>query len=388
MRILGYFILTLLLGFGSFWLHKHPGYVSFEGYGYEIKTSLSVLLILSAIVFFFARFLLKACLWIFHIPSNISDSWKSYQQQKDSKVFLNFLLNVLHHESSAALKDSEKIKQNHKDDPLYNYLYGQTLITQGDLIAAQLHFESMVLNPHLKFLGLAGLAEAKKTQNDLIGERSALEQVLSLEPKSAWTLKKLYKNLKNLHDYKMAKEILSRIEDLSFMEESLIKHEWADLYAKSAQNEHLSDQDKEKRLRQAHFLEPQNAYIAIDLAHQLQKMGKTRQGLDILSSTWNINPSQNLGDAYARFYQELSPIEIYQQIKKLTQSSSDQYQSILLMARYALKASLWGEARHDLMTLLEKSPSTEIYKLLSQIEIQENGDNEKAYEWLIKAEAM
>ena len=67
-------------------------------------------------------------------------------------------------------------------------------------------------------MGLAGLAEAKKTQSDLVGERATLEQVLNIEPKSAWALKALYANLKALQDYKKAKEILSRIEDLSFMD--------------------------------------------------------------------------------------------------------------------------------------------------------------------------
>jgi len=382
-RILGYFLLTLLLGLVSFWLYKHPGYISFEGYGYQISTSLNVLFIIGVIVFFILRFLLKACIWIFNIPSNISDSWKSYKHQKDNKVFMSFVLNTLHNDGLSALKDAEKIKAAHKEELLYNYFYGKALLAQNESVAAQLYYENMILDPNLKFMGFAGLAESKKDAQDLMGERSALEQLLSIDPKSSWCLKSLYTNLKRTHDYKKAKELLSRIEDLSLMDEAEIKSEWADLYWKNASSPDLSPQEKEKRLRQAHFLAPENADIAIDLADTLQNMGKTRQALDILSSTWKLNPSQKLGDTYAEFHQDSSAIEVYQQLKKLTQATTHQVESLILLARYAMKASLWGEARHDLMTLLEIAPSPEIYKLLSQLEIQENHDEKKAYEWLV-----
>lgn len=385
MRILAYFLLTLLLGFATFWLHKHPSVVSFAGYGYQISTSLSVIFVGGVILIFLLRFLYQASIWIFQIPTTLKSSWNTYRQEKNQKVFASVVLNSLHGEFPYAVKEGEKIAGAYKNDPFFNYVYGCSHLENQNVAEAQLYFEAMIQEPAQKLMGFAGLADCKRAQNDLIGERNALEQILDLEPHAVWALKALFENLKNLQEYKKAKEILSRIEDLSFMTESEIKAAWADLYWQDSKSAQLSDVEKEKRLRQAHFLMPNDPQIAIDLAEQLKKMDKIRQGIDVLASTWNMNPTQSLGDAYASFFKELNGLEVYQQIKKLTQSEALNYESLLLRARYALQASLWGEARQDLMILVDSFPTPEIYKLLSDLEMHEHGDEGKACAWLVKA---
>ncbi|MEB3702975.1 Tetratricopeptide repeat protein [Candidatus Bealeia paramacronuclearis] len=384
MRIVLYFLLTLAIGFATFWFYGHPVKVSFEGFNYHITTSLNVVIIGVLISSFLLRFLYGVLHWIFFVPVRLQEAWKGHKSLQDQKNFVSFFLNVMNHEVQGALADAEKVKGYHNEDPVFIYLFGRALLKSGKTQEAQLFFESVIQNPNLKLIGLSGLAYLKLQEKDLLGERATLETLLELQPQSIWILRRLYENLKTSQDIKKAKELLSRLEDKGYLEEAQTKTEWAHLYFLEAQSSQLSDTEKGKRLRQAHFLNPNSNEIAMNLAEALKKTGKVRQALDVMTTTWNSDPSQKLGDAYVRLLGNMSPLEIYENLKKLCQKNSQHPESLLLLTRYALFAKLWGEAKEHLLTLLQINPSLEVYQLLAQLEIEGYNQKDQAYEWLKK----
>ena len=73
------------------------------------------------------------------------------------------------------------------------------------------------------------------------------------------------------------------------------------------------------------------------------------------------------------------PVDRFKALKKLIAHGDTD--GALLLAEYAFKAQLWGEARRHLSSILQDRPTTSSYLLLANIEEGENGNTEAADTW-------
>lgn len=211
-----------------------------------------------------------------------------------------------------------------------------------------------------------------------------LEKAREIDPRSSWILRNLLTLYRGAKRYEDAEDVINKLEDYGVLTPRQAKKQLAELYETMAENGLLSGQAKEEALRKAHFLDPSLDKLTEVYARLMFEQGHETNALKALRATWKENPTQAVADTYIELQTPDTPMQAYEIAKKLVRDTSGQLESQILLARYGLKAKLWGETR-KLLELLEKtSPSPKIYRLLADLELQENNDVKAANAWAMK----
>ena len=89
-----------------------------------------------------------------------------------------------------------------------------------------------------------------------------------------------------------------------------------------------------------------------------------------------VNPKQGLGDLYLKISSPSDDLEAYQVAQNLVKNNPKHPESLIFLARTALKANLWGEARTHLTNLvnLKGTVTADVYQLFARLELEEKQD--------------
>ena len=140
----------------------------------------------------------------------------------------------------------------------------------------------------------------------------------------------------------------------------------------------------------AHALEPSFAPIAARYARMLGARGQRRRARRALEAAWRAAPHPLLYEAYRGLYSDDPPLERLKQTERLAAFQPDDIESRIALARAALEARLWGEARRHLMTSgaeHEDTAAPRLCRLMAELEEEEHGDHAAAHAWLARAAA-
>ena len=121
----------------------------------------------------------------------------------------------------------------------------------------------------------------------------------------------------------------------------------------------------------------------INLVARQTETGHRRAARHVIEKHWKHTPHPHLAEA---FVQHEKVLDAYKNLEKLCRTTADNPTSLLALAETALAANLWGEARRHLMTLVGHGTAHQkAYRLLAQLEKEENRNDDAATRWLAKA---
>ena len=360
----------------------NPGIVTLSWFGFEMQLPISLVVIGLVVVFLLLIFLRKIIMWIILLPYKISDKMKAHKKLKAEQELMLLVRAVYAENVPEALKHMKRAKNVMAEDSFYLWFSARA---QG---MADLHMdESKSLGKLMEkapLLALRGQVEAALRRNDSQSAQEYLVKAREIDPNSGWVLKQLFEHFKKSKQYTEADATLDRLEDLKFYSKKKGKFELAKLYEIMIDDADLSEQQREEALRKAHYLDPSLNHVTEEFASVLMAKGHHSYAKSALEATWDVSPSEKIGDLYVELHNPDSSLKAYELVKKLVKDNVSDPQSQLLLGKYAFKAKLWGDARTILEKLVKRSPSPQVYKLLSQLEVKEHNNLKGAYEWAIK----
>ncbi|WNK00356.1 heme biosynthesis HemY N-terminal domain-containing protein [Thalassospiraceae bacterium LMO-JJ14] len=376
---------------GVVWFVQNPGDVSLQWQGWRLDTSVGVMMAavllfaaLTAAIYRFWRFLRA-------VPGEIGSAMKERRKRKGYTALSSGMVAVAAGDASEARRHARRAEALLSESaPLTRLLSAQSAQLDGDEKAAERFFTEMLDDPETKFLGLRGLlTQAVKAGN----KGRALELAQSayrLQPKSEWVAATLFDlqsgsgswlNAADTNDDMARKRLLARPE--ADRRRAVIAFELAREAEASANGAQAM-----KQLKSACDLAPDLIPACVALMRRYVADGQHRKAVALGEKIWAKTPHPDLLDPYWEARKAPDGLVRVKASEKLASINPDHAESHIALARAALGAELWGEARKHLQVAgagggLE--PQARICRMMAELEERENGDLTKAREWLVRS---
>ncbi len=371
------------------WLADRPGDVAIEWLGYRVDTSVGVLgagvLLLGAlltILYLMWRGLVGA-------PGAWFGRRSESRRRRGYHALSLGMVAVAAGDADEAQRQARRAEGLLDDPPLTMLLSAQAAQLTGDRQAAHRYFTAMLENPETAFLGVRGLLlQANRDGNAAEALRLA-EQAHKMHPTTPWVVQSLFDMQARAGQWMHAQETLQdalRNKVVPIERGRTLKAIL--LVERSRQAEARGNAAEATQFAHDAFAaEPARIAVAQRYGERLIADGDHRRARKILTRAWALRPHPDLAQLYLAAAGSTDPLKRVQALQELTAERPDDIESHIVLAREALEARLWGEARRHLLAAGGDNPPARICRLMADLEESEFGDGERVRLWLTRATA-
>jgi len=391
-RVLWFSIKVAALVAAAFWLVERPGNVAIDWLGYRVETSFGILLLAIAVLVAVAALLYRLWRALRRAPRDIGQSLKAGRRRRGYKALTQGMVAVAAGAPEEAQRWARKADSLLDEPPLTMLLSAQAAQLNGDEAAARRYFQAMLENPETRFLGLRGLLTQAMRDGDDAAALGYARQAYELRPRTPWVVTSLFDLSERSGDLETAERALKDAAKMKALPAPEADRKHAVLLVERARAARAGGHREEalKLAREAQRRVPGLVLATALFAELLIAEGRAGKAAKVLERAWAAAPHPEL----ARLYFEARPsgdaLERYQRLARLTGGKPDHTESHLALARAALAARLWGEARRHLKAAagpdgLDGEPGEAVCRLMAEIAEAENGDELAARAWLERA---
>lgn len=360
----------------------YPGEVQIIWLGYEVKLSAAVFLLVILSIFVMTLIFGRFLYWLFGLPRRWTSSFKYSQQEKANQILIKLFSANEAEETAEALEVHKKGREALSQNPLFLWCSGQVFEKADKHLEAEKCFLELTKNSSTLFLGLKGQIRAALHRGDSNQAYYFLKRAEESSPSSPWVLKHLLALARQKNKFEEQESLILRLEDLGCLSAEQSKKQIAQSQYQQALEPKVALTQKEAFLRQAHYLDPAHSEATSALALLLKDQGQRTYATTVIEETWAESPSQKLGDLYLKICDSTDKNKAFESAKELVKNNPQHGESLLFLARSALEAKLWREARTCLNTLLKMKPTADAYQLLARLELESKKDEKAALSWL------
>lgn len=384
---LGFFLLvTVLVVAGSF-LMDHPGQVELTWMGYEIETSVTMLLLLLG--------LLLSLVWFF--SAALRGLWRLFNPRDPERRLkrghgaLNAALVALAAgQPDRARKLVAKAEKALDRQPILLLLEAQAAQLAGDEDGARTAFRSLAAHDSAGFLGVRGLLVQALKRGDHDGALDLARRAVRLQPKSSWTQTTLFSLEARQGQWGRAEATLSQALRQGAIPKAEGKRHQAAILTARARLAQAADENAEatRFAAEAARAEPGFVPAAATAAGLLRAAGKDRAAAKVIQRAWKIAPHPELAAQWSALWPEAKKVSRYRKTARLAALQPEHLESRLLLAEAGLGAGLWGEARQQLRLAQEAGEDDRrMFECLARLEEAEHKDAGAAEGWRARARA-
>lgn len=384
-KLLWRFFLLVLLAAGFAWIADRPGTLTIRWLGREIEMSFVagvVLAVLAVIAIWFVWGLWRR-LW--SSPQAVGRYWAFRKNRKGYDSLSRGIIAAGAGDATAAARHAAIAGNALSDEPLVNVLAAQAAQLKGDRASVKKIFEAMTKSPDTEALGLRGLFSEARQSGDMAAARRHAERALSLNPRLAWASTAVLQLQSAAKDWNAAATTLGQQIKSGLVPAAEGNRKQAAMFA--AQALAVEESNKQQALDlalKAHKLDPALVPAALVAARVLITQASTRKASKILKETWVVSPHPDLAELQAHLIPGDGPEARYDRVRDLLKEHKGGIEGAVALARAAVKAKHWDEARKALDPYLEDRPQARICALMADIE-DASGDKGRAREWLARA---
>ena len=389
-RIALFIVLTALLVGTCVWLADRPGTVTVHWLGWRLDTTVPVVVFavaaLLAGVVFFQR--LAGFLWRF--PSLWLAHRRMTRQRKGYLALTDGLAAVAGGDVETARKLAQTAESLLHDPEVTGLLAAQAAGLAGDDDSAGAHFQLLLTRPETALSGCQGMMS-------LALKRGDREQALDWARRAWATGTKVGVVAETLYDLQARSGHWAEAE-LTVAEavrrKAFTKAKAAALLAvalteRALLSQRLGDGSRHEAMSlvmAAHKADPGFVPAAVLASRLLGGAGKQQRANAILTEAWKRNPHPDLASAWRDLVPGEAPLARVSRLQKILKGPAALPEAHLVLARVALDARLWGQARFHLETLLKGRPTRSVFMLLATLEREEKNDGAAAVRWSEQAD--
>lgn len=387
-RILFFLALIFLLGIGFAWLAERPGDLTatFGGLQYEVT-------LLSAAVLLVAVFAALMILWwiirgLWRSPYTVSRYFRVRRRDRGYQALSTGLIAAGAGDAGMARRMGKQAAKliSSDQEPMINLLDAQASLLEGDHAAARVKYEALAKDPETRLLGLRGLyLEAERMGERNVARHYAAEAV-AIAPQLGWAATAALE-AKTMHrDWQGALALVDAQKSASGIDRTLTTRRRAVLLTASAMEQFDADPAAAKAsATEASRLQPEFIPAALVLARASIRLDDLRKAVKVLETTWKLAPHPEVADIYIHLRHGDSTLDRLERARRLRKLKANNVESELAVARAALDAGEFKEARAAAEAAVRIAPREGAYLLLADIEEAETGDQGRIRHWLAQA---
>ncbi len=387
-RLIIYVLGLTALVAASVWLANEPGTVSLTWRGWQVNTSVGIL-VMTMIA------LVIAVLLVMRLFSLIRGSVLAFVAARRERRFKRGLVSlgdgfaaVQAGQAPAAQKFAREAARLLSDNPAVLVLRKDAAALAGDVREMQEAALALLSRPETELAGLRALAERAVTDGDAAGALGHGRRALERKDAPPWALLLVL-------DLEIAAERWT--EALAALDGKLARAAYSPTELKRLTSRLLTKQahavldlgdapTAANAAKKAMDVDETNGAAVAAFAKAMTAQGKGRKAASAVERAWATEPTRELLAAYRSLIAGESAQDWARRIDGLAKAAPDHPESRLAVATAALSIESWSQARNRLAGLTGADASPDVRaraaQLLADIERRERGDTAKAAEWL------
>jgi HemY protein len=384
-RLIVFLLITAGLAFVAAWLADRPGEVAIEWLGYHADTSVAV--VVGAVLAIVCVALIAWTLLVYLVttPARVARRAAQRRTARGLHAITRGLVAIGAGDLRTAAKYASEAGRLAADQPLTLLLQAQTAQLSGARGGADVAFRAMAERHETKLLGLHGLFIEARRRNDMAAARSYAEEAAKAAPSLAWAGQAAFDFHCVEGDWSGALKALERNSRGGLVDHDTYRRQRAVLLTARALSLENTDRASASELAQeAVKLAPGLVPAAALGGRLLAVAGDRRKAGRILEAAWREGPHPDIADAYADLVPGASARERLSRVRMLARLAEGHLESRLAVARAALDAHEFAEARASLKPLMS-APTRRVAALMAQLEETETGDIGRARQWMARA---
>jgi HemY protein len=405
MRALAALVLVAAAVAAGAFLAGHPGHVAIVWQGWQIDTSVGVLIGAVALVVLSVSLLALLGAALHRVPRNFRRRRAARRRRTGEAALTSGLVALAAGQAAQATRHARRAAALLDGAPLALLLAAEAATRQGDPTAARQSYTALLERPETEFLGLRGLIGQALRAGDDGAARPLAERARRLRPDAHWLADSLLVLEARAGDWAAARATLADAARQGALPEARLRHhQGVVLHELSRAAERRGDPRQAAKLAaRAQTLAPDLAEPAGHHAQLLVGLGRKRAAAKAIERAWRSAPHPDLARLYLDLRPEAGPLARTAALQRLAARNPEAPESRLALAEAALAAQLWGEARRHLalaiaaapppLSSLESSspessslgPSRRLCRLMARLDESEGGNMAAARNWLDRA---
>ena len=384
-RVAFYLILVGLVALAAAWFADRPGDVAVTWLGMQIETSLMVVVVALVAVVAVAILLWSLLRVFLHMPRRLQDRLHQRRERRGRLALTKGLLAVGAGDAGQAKRYAGEADRFAASEPLTLLLGAQAAQLSGDRSGAERNFRKMTENETTRLLGLRGLYIEAERRADAPAALLYAEEAARLQPALPWAGQAVLQFRSIAGDWNGALEALERNRKSKTVSREGYARQRAVLLTAQAQALNDNDRDQARACAmEAAKLAPDLVPAVVLAARFHSESGEIRKALRLIEKAWPRAPHPDLADAYIHARPGDAARERLARAEKLKSLDPQTIEGALALARAAIDAREFSQARHALAAFLDQ-PTKRVALLMAALELTESGNEGRAREWTARA---
>jgi HemY protein len=385
-RVLVYFILLFFLAVGFGLLADQPGLISISWNGYVWEQPPIVVALMAGI----ALVALLLVVWVIRVilksPQIASRFFQRRRKDKGYTALSQGLIALGTGNVKQARRHGLDADRMLGDEPATKLLLAQTAQLAGKDDEARQRFETMLDDPDTKALGLHGLFVEAERHREPVAARHYAEEAAKTSPGLEWAGKAVLGYQAVAHHWDEALKSLERNYAAKLLDKKTYRRQRAVILTALAQKLENGEPERAFALaKEAHGLALDLVPAAVLTSRLATRRGDVRKASKVLEATWRLSPHPELAETYAHVRTGDSAVDRLKRVKSLSAQRTNTAEGALAIAKAAMEAREFDEARAQLKKALQSEPSRSAFLLMAEVEEAEHGDKGRMRDWLARA---
>ncbi|HCP01180.1 MAG TPA: hypothetical protein DIT35_06785 [Rhodospirillaceae bacterium] len=387
-RFLIYVIEVAVLVVIAVWLADRPGVVSIDWQGWRIETSVGVLAFSVFVLIVLGAGIFAIWGWLRRRPREWSMRRRLKRQAAGLTALSDGLVAIAAGDAVSAHKNTRRAGTLLDHAPVTFLLKAQTAQIEGDEESARKTFERMTQNPETEFLGLRGLITDALRDDDHARALDYARRAYALKPRTPWVIDSMVSLLSRAGNWREAQWLIEKSQKFNRTTNVHAQRRQAALLAERARESYSAGEtaDAYAQARKANELDATLVPAAGLLARIVAEDGRARRARKSVEKSWARAPHPDLREVYLGLIDpNTGSLDRHKAVEILVRAIPEHPESRRALARSALDARLWGEARRQLDELEAIAPTAGVYRLRARLSEEDPEDTTTSAEWLERA---
>ncbi|CAN1568564.1 COG3898 Uncharacterized membrane-bound protein [Rhabdaerophilaceae bacterium] len=386
LKILAFLAVLLALAFGFAQLADTPGHVIVQFGETELRVTLVIALVALLALVAASMILWGLFRFVFRLPSLISISNRVRKREKGQLAVARGLVAVGVGDQRQAARQAALTDKLLGKEPLALLLRAQTAQLGGDEKGAELAFKAMLDNPDTHGLGLRGLYVEASRKGDADGARLLADQAYRVTPGASWASDAMLRQRALEKNWRGAIGIVEQGVSRRIIERNEGKHLRASLLTAAALDARDSNPEEAMALGlDALRLKPDLVPAAELVARRYTAKSDFSKASKVLETAWKTSPHPDLAEAYTTVRHGDSAIDRLKRARTLEKLNPSARESRFAVARAALDAREFVDARAALDSLVLQKATARACLLMAELEELESNNQGLVRSWLARA---
>ena len=372
------------------WLAEHPGIIFMEWQGYRVETSVAFLIVFLVTTAILSAFGYHIFIILRHIPTQLSGLLRERRQQKGYKALTRGMVAIAAGDAIEARRQEKQVQVLLEELPLTMLLSAQAAQLNGDETAAEQFFQAMTKQSETEFLGIRGLLNQALTRNDKPAALKLAMRAYCIRPNSDRAANQLF-NLQVLNGQWLNAQVTNDKQVKSrLIDKNTGRRRKALLTLQQGLEASTSDNPESalKYFKGSYDSDPSFIPAVLNYVKKLIEQKRDSTAIDVIKKTWRTHPHPDVVLPYWQASNASDGPEIVKTTETLARENPNHPESFIALARAAIEAQLWSEARKYLTTLASKydgNDEARICRLWADLEKFESENFSESQAWLTRA---